>query len=320
MATSRAAGLVAFTAASALLFPISPASASGYAARETSKQQSVAGQSVVTGKSVRKAMKLRGPAEWSWGEAVPLHGKVPRTRGKRVRVKLYVQKASGWKRKGMVRTNSRGKFRLRIAVATTDQASFRASAKLKRRQRLLISKTLTVNFTKPDSSETPPSPTSQPRPNNETNKPSTPDSDSPLTEQELRMVKLVNKARASGRKCGQYGYYDSVPPLAANKKLSAAAQAHSDDMATNNFFSHTGDNGSQPSDRLKKQGYLWSSWGENIAAGYPDAAAATQGLIDSPGHCKNLMNPTFTEIGVGVSTAKSGYGIYWTQNFGSPRR
>jgi uncharacterized protein YkwD len=71
--------------------------------------------------------------------------------------------------------------------------------------------------------------------------------------------------------------------------------------------------GSSPGERITVAGYVRRTYGENIATGYGDAQAAMDGWISSAGHCANLMNPNFTEMGGAT------YGIYWTQGFAAPR-
>ena len=59
--------------------------------------------------------------------------------------------------------------------------------------------------------------------------------------------------------------------------------------------------------------------GENIAAGYPDEGSVMTAWLDSPGHCSNIMDSAFTEMGAGFGeNPGSTFGIYWTQNFGRP--
>jgi uncharacterized protein YkwD len=92
-------------------------------------------------------------------------------------------------------------------------------------------------------------------------------------------------------------------------------------MAINRFFSHTGSDNSSAGDRISREGYRWSAWGENIAAGIPNSAvnAVMQSWIDSPGHCSNLMATVFTNFGAAkYSDSSSIYGVYWTQVFGRP--
>lgn len=134
------------------------------------------------------------------------------------------------------------------------------------------------------------------------------------------MLDAVNAFRAGTRSCGANGTFGPAAALSWSCELATAARNHSIDMATNNFFSHTGSDGSSAGDRATRAGYVWSTWGENIAAGYPSVATVMQGWIDSPGHCANLMHPGFTNIGTsGHYDGGSAYGTYWTQVFGRPR-
>ncbi|MCU7878120.1 MAG: Ig-like domain-containing protein [Candidatus Thiodiazotropha sp. (ex Lucinoma borealis)] len=129
------------------------------------------------------------------------------------------------------------------------------------------------------------------------------------------MLTLVNNARAVARTCGTNNY-SATSSLAWHCNLEQAAQGHSTSMADNNFFSHTGLDDSSPGDRITAAGYNWRTYGENIAAGYADEEAAMNGWLNSPGHCANLMNPNFTEMGEAVAeNPASQYRIYWTQNF-----
>ena len=69
-----------------------------------------------------------------------------------------------------------------------------------------------------------------------------------------------------------------------------------------------------------RAGYLWRITGENIAAGQLSPEAAVAGWIKSPGHCENLMNEGYTEMGVaGAVNPTSKMGFYWAQEFGTPR-
>jgi uncharacterized protein YkwD len=131
------------------------------------------------------------------------------------------------------------------------------------------------------------------------------------------VLALVNEARATARSCGGRDFA-AAGPLRWNDALARAAQAHSEDMAQKGYFSHDAPDGRNMEARVKAQGYSYSALGENIAAGQRTPAAVMAGWLDSPGHCENIMNPSFRELGVGRATGGS-YGIYWTQNFGSPR-
>ncbi|GAA3205328.1 hypothetical protein GCM10010468_20270 [Actinocorallia longicatena] len=99
------------------------------------------------------------------------------------------------------------------------------------------------------------------------------------------------------------------PALRREPKLVISARAHSKDMAVNNYFSHTSQDGSSPWDRIKRTGYTGGA-AENIAAGYTSAKAVMDGWMNSAGHRANILNCDLKALGVGW------YDNYWTQNFG----
>ncbi|MEM9452849.1 MAG: DUF4215 domain-containing protein [Myxococcota bacterium] len=136
---------------------------------------------------------------------------------------------------------------------------------------------------------------------------------------ELEVLSLVNDARSTPTNCGSEGNFGATGPLAYEGSLTCAARNHSQDMGDNGFFSHTNPMGEGPGARLGHAQYSWSTWGENIAAGQGSPASVVNGWLASDGHCANIMNPAFTELGVGYYNAPgSMYTHYWTQNFGSP--
>lgn len=133
------------------------------------------------------------------------------------------------------------------------------------------------------------------------------------------ILKLVNAARAEPRACGNQKF-SAAPPVAWNPKLALSALAHSRDMANRNYFSHKGKDGSQASVRAKREGYNWRRIGENIATGQGSPKQAMSGWLASPGHCVNIMNRDFTEMGAAYAlNSRSDTTIYWTQVFGTPR-
>ncbi|MCG8052273.1 MAG: CAP domain-containing protein [Candidatus Thiodiazotropha endolucinida] len=139
--------------------------------------------------------------------------------------------------------------------------------------------------------------------------------DACMDESDKLMLTLVNNARAVSRDCGgtQYG---AVEAIAWQCQLETAAQNHSTSMADNDFFDHTGLDGSSPGDRITAAGYNWRAYAENIAAGYNDEEAVMTAWLESPGHCANIMNTSVTEIGAGMAeNASARYRIYWTQDF-----
>ncbi len=92
-------------------------------------------------------------------------------------------------------------------------------------------------------------------------------------------------------------------------------------MATKNYFSHTSADGRTMADRINATGYAWSALGENIAAGYPSVNAVVDGWMSSDGHCANLMNPNFRDIGSRLRRrhVDQRYRTYWTLDLGKPR-
>lgn len=134
---------------------------------------------------------------------------------------------------------------------------------------------------------------------------------------EDQVLVLVNQHRAAGATCGGTPF-GPVPALAMDPALRVAARGHSQDMAINDYFSHTSLDGRTFDQRIWNAGYTGSlPLGENIAAGQPTPAAVVAGWMSSAGHCANIMKPGFAEIGVGYAyTATSTYGHYWTQSFG----
>ena len=133
-----------------------------------------------------------------------------------------------------------------------------------------------------------------------------------------RVVELVNAARARPRRCGS-ARFAAVPPLQASRKLDDAATAHARDMARRKYFEHEGRDGSQPRDRVRRAGYESRLTGENIAYGPVSAEEVVAGWLASPGHCENIMEPRFRDIGVGVAVGRKRGQIYWVQNFGTTR-
>jgi uncharacterized protein YkwD len=134
------------------------------------------------------------------------------------------------------------------------------------------------------------------------------------------ILALVNAARAQPRRCGTQ-HFAATGPLRWNATLAEAALGHSTELATHHYFSHVEHNGSTPADRITRAGYAWSRVGENIASGQRTAPEAVQSWLDSPGHCANIMNPTFTEMGAAyaINPDSDNRTAYWTQEFGRPR-
>jgi uncharacterized protein YkwD len=125
---------------------------------------------------------------------------------------------------------------------------------------------------------------------------------------EAEIIRLTNLER---QKAG-------LPPLRENHTITGVAQAYAALMARMDKLGHNLD-GHDAGWRLNQAGYRWTAWGENIAYGYPDAASVVQGWMASPEHRANILNPNFTEIGVGVAKSRSGTPSY-DQVFARPAR
>lgn len=133
------------------------------------------------------------------------------------------------------------------------------------------------------------------------------------------MLHAVNQASSQQQDCGGT-MMPAVPALTWDFDLESAAFTHSSDMANANFMGHTGSNGSDPGDRISATGYEFNAWAENVAAGQKNIDAVMSAWMESPGHCKNIMNATVTQLGASfVENPDSRYGIYWTQVFARPR-
>lgn len=133
-----------------------------------------------------------------------------------------------------------------------------------------------------------------------------------------RVVDLVNEARSHPRRCGRERF-PAAPPLTVSRKLSEAAADHARDMARRKYFEHVSRDGSEPKDRVRRAGYQSRLTGENIALGPESAEEVVAGWLASPGHCENIMDARFRDIGVGLAVGKKRGQIYWVQNFGAPR-
>ena len=101
-------------------------------------------------------------------------------------------------------------------------------------------------------------------------------------------------------------------PVTLDSRLSAAAQGHAADMAANDYFSHTDQDGADSSDRMHDAGFGGSRTGENIAYGQETAAEVVATWMGSSGHRHNILNCAYDRIGVGYDAR----GDYWVQDFG----
>ena len=124
---------------------------------------------------------------------------------------------------------------------------------------------------------------------------------SSVSQFEQQVVTLTNAERAK----------EGLPALQIDTKLMSSARAKSDDMAKNHYFDHTSPTYGSPFDQMKSLGISYKSAGENIAQGQKTPQEVVQAWMQSPGHRANIMNASYTHIGVGFSAN----GNYWTQQF-----
>jgi uncharacterized protein YkwD len=121
------------------------------------------------------------------------------------------------------------------------------------------------------------------------------------------VVCLIN-----GQRTGRH-----LPRLHENARLNRSAQGWTNEMVRARAFSH----GSNFSARISAVGFNWSMVGENIAAGYDTPASVVHAWMASPDHCRNILSPSFLDVGTGVSqgsVAGAGSPGTWTQDFGLP--
>lgn len=134
------------------------------------------------------------------------------------------------------------------------------------------------------------------------------------------VLERVNEARSEPRHCGATEFA-AAPALRWNDQLAAAALEHSRDMAEQDYFSHSDQNGLQVDSRARDLGYQFKRIGENLAAGQGSVEQVVAGWLASPDHCANVMEPAYTEMGAAYVLNPNGENpILWTQVFGTPLR
>jgi uncharacterized protein YkwD len=138
-----------------------------------------------------------------------------------------------------------------------------------------------------------------------------------------QVLELVNEVRVRGTVCGSRAFGPS-PPLRPSVVLEQVAYGHALDMAQHEYFEHQDLAGRSPADRVRAAGYREKLVGENIAYGPKSAAEVVRGWLDSPGHCENIMEPRFAEMGMAYALGRApgnatGRGLYWVQLLADPR-
>jgi len=134
-----------------------------------------------------------------------------------------------------------------------------------------------------------------------------------------RALQLVNEARARGAQCGAQSF-GPAPPLSLSGTLASVALGHATDMAVHDYFEHQDLSGQSPADRVRASGYHEKLVGENIAYGPQSVEEVVKGWLASPGHCQNIMDPRFAQMGLGLAPGRaSRRGFFWVQLLAEPR-
>ncbi len=128
-----------------------------------------------------------------------------------------------------------------------------------------------------------------------------PSTDSGVLNYESEVVRLVNEIRVK----------NGLNKLTEDWELSRVARYKSQDMKDNNYFSHTSPVYGSPFNMIKNFGIPYTAAAENIAKGQSTPQAVVNAWMNSSGHRANILNSSYTKIGVGY--VKSGN--YWTQMF-----
>lgn len=155
--------------------------------------------------------------------------------------------------------------------------------------------------TKPAPPVTTPSDAAKPLPPETTKPEAESQAPSSVSAYERRVAELVNEIRRQ----------NGLGELTLNEALCDVAREKSRDMKTLGYFDHTSPTYGSPFDMMKTFGITYRAAGENIAMGYPTPESVVEGWMHSDGHRANILNPSFSEIGMGYVAD----GHYWTQMF-----
>jgi len=129
-----------------------------------------------------------------------------------------------------------------------------------------------------------------------------------VTDVQAPVVASVNEQRAAW----------GIGGVVADSRLTNAAQSHANDMANRSMMTHTGSDGSSAGQRITLQGYGWSTWAENVAAGQSTPGDVVAAWLNSTGHRDNIANRDMANIG--VAAAKGADGVtYWAMVLAAPR-
>ena len=160
---------------------------------------------------------------------------------------------------------------------------------------------------KPESTPSNPSTTPQQKPESTPSKPSTTPQQKPSTDFSSYQQQVLDLVNAERTKRG-------ISALTLDSNLSSVATKKSQDMVNKNYFDHTSPTYGSPFDMMKQFGISYRTAGENIAKGQKTPQEVVTAWMNSEGHRKNILNPNFTNLGVGIAKDSKGT-TYWTQMF-----
>ena len=127
------------------------------------------------------------------------------------------------------------------------------------------------------------------------------------------------------REINQQRALNGAGPLKLNRRLTSAARNHADDMVKRDYLEHRSPNGRGLTDRVTSAGYPWRAVAENLAAGNSSVNGTVRSWMTSPGHRDNMLNPDYSEAGVGYARfsgdgKRPRYDHYWVVVFAAPSR
>lgn len=122
---------------------------------------------------------------------------------------------------------------------------------------------------------------------------------------EQRVLELINQERAKA----------GLSPVTYNGTLDNAAEKHAHHMSIVNRMAHDGIGDGTPGERIRAEGFR-KAWGENVATGQTSPEQVVREWMNSPTHRRNILDPSFSQMGVGQTVASNGR-TYWAQEFGA---
>ena len=125
-------------------------------------------------------------------------------------------------------------------------------------------------------------------------------------------AELLQEVNTARRKAG-------LPPVRPDVRLDCAAQEHAENMAIYSYYAHKAPGGPDLGQRAWKSGYRWAALAENIMERVTTVEAAMDAWLGSKPHRRNILNPRYTEMGIGIALKRegAGYRVVWVQDFGT---